>query len=78
MEPPVRPPSGARDGHSLAAFERALQQLRHLRDQRGQRPLAGGTLARWAVRLFGNRRVKPVQGPQHEAIQGDKEGVKTI
>ena len=78
VEPPARPPSGARDGDSRKTFERALEQLRRLRDQRGERPLAGGTLARWAVRLFSNRRVEPVQGLKHETVQGNKEGAKTI
>lgn len=78
VESPARPPSGACDGHARETFERALEQLRRIRDQRGERPLAGGTLARWAVRLFGNRRVKPIQGPEHKTVQGDKEGTKTI
>lgn len=78
MATSARAPSGARDGDTGAAFESALHSIRHLRDQRGERPLAGGALARWAVRLFGHRRVKPVQGPQHKTIQGDQEGAKDI
>lgn len=74
VEPPARPPSGACDGDAREAFERAFEQLRDLRDQRGERPLAGGTLARWAVRQFNNRRVQPIQGPEHKTIQGNTEG----
>lgn len=75
---PIRPPSGARDGHARATFEGALQQLQHLRNQPGKRGLARGTLARWAVRLFNNRRVQQVQGPKHQTIQGAQEGTKNL
>lgn len=78
MAASARPPSGASDGDARATFESSLQSVRHLRDQRGERPLAGGTLARWAVRLFNNRRKQPVQGPQHETVQGDKESAKDV
>lgn len=71
-------PSGARHGDARAAFESALQQLRHLRDQRGKRPLARGTLAHWAVRLFGSRRKQSVQGPKHQALQSNQKSVAPI
>lgn len=78
MEAPIGLPSGARHGDARAAFERALQQLRSVRDQRGERGLARGTLAKWAVRLFSNRRIKQVQGPQHEKVQGDQKSPAVI
>lgn len=61
-----------------AETESNLQQLRHLRNQRGEREMARGTLARWVVRLFGRRRKQQVQGSEHATVQGAEKSSENV